>query len=261
MIDIHTHILPGVDDGPITWDDTMTMLKQGIEDGITGIVCTSHVLNKLDAACEKQLIEKYQELKKRAKEQSLSVELWLGAEIHIQSEFDLKSPLATLDNNGKYMLVELPLNDIPENAAETIFQLCLDGIVPILAHPERNAIISQRPNWAFEFAQRGLLLQINAGSVTGYFGQRTKRLVYQFIDQGYVHFVASDCHSPKGRTMILSKAYKVIEKKWGKKMAQRLFVENPRKAIAGQKIPVSEYRPMDNSSGFMGTIFRRLLGG
>jgi len=257
MIDIHTHLLPGIDDGPITWDETMAMLKQGVDDGITGAVCTSHVLNRLDAAFEKQLTDKFQELKKRVEKENINVALWLGAEIHIQSDFHLNSPLATLNNNGKYMLIELPLSEVPENATETIFQLCLDGIVPILAHPERNGIIAQRPNWAYEFAQRGLLLQINAGSVTGYFGKRTKRLVYQFLDQGYVHFVASDCHNPKGRTMILSKAYKIIEKKWGKQTAKRLFIENPQKAIAGQEIRTTEYEPLGEFSGFLSKFFRR----
>lgn len=256
MIDIHAHLLPGIDDGPINWEDSITMLKQGVEDGITGVVCTSHVLNKLDSVFENQLVEKFQELKRRVQQENISVDLWLGAEIHIQSEYTLESPLATINNNGKYMLIELPLSEIPDNAAESIFQLCLDGIIPILAHPERNGTISQEPIWAYEFAQRGLLLQINAGSVTGYFGKRTKRLVYQFLDHGYVHFVASDCHNPKARTMILSHAYKIIEKKWGKETARRLFIENPKKSITGQPIQTQEYEPLGQTTSLLRTLFR-----
>jgi protein-tyrosine phosphatase len=244
VIDIHAHILPGVDDGPVSWGESLAMIRQGIEDGIRGVVCTSHVLDRLDEGVEKEFIQKFEELKRKIKKEGMKISLWLGAEIHCHVQFELRSPVATFNGHGKYALIELPLGQIPQDAGDLFFKLSVEGVTPILAHPERNTVILQRPRVAYEYVRRGVLLQINAGSVTGNFGKRVKRVALAMLDHQMVHFVASDCHSPGSRPMVLSKAYKVITHRWGKEIAEKLFRENPYKAVIGEEISSPPPLPM-----------------
>jgi len=245
LIDIHAHILPGVDDGPVSWDQSIDLVKQAAEDGIRGIVCTSHVLDDLSQELEDQFISKFGELKQRVIDCGLNVSLWLGSEIHIHSVFDIKSKIATINGNGKYLLIELPLSGMANNAGETFFNLTVNGITPILAHPERNRIIIYRPEVAFEFVNMGVLIQLNAGSITGAFGRSVKRCSFKLLDHRLVHFVASDCHHPKSRPLMLSKAFRVVARRWGMEMAEILFRKNPLKAVNGEDPIVPAPVPFD----------------
>ncbi len=236
MIDIHAHVLPGVDDGSSDWEESLTILRRGVEDGIRGVVCTSHVLDRLDGEVEKEFIEKFEELKRRVEEEGLNVSLWLGSEIHCHAQFDLRFKVATLNGTGKYLLFELPMGEIPQNVEDKLFHLSLEGVTPILAHPERNGVILRSPKVAYEWVRRGVLVQLNAGSVTGFFGKGVKRTAFTLLDHRMVHFVASDCHSSRKRPMVLSRAYRVIVRRWGEEVAEQLFRFNPYRVVVGQEI-------------------------
>ncbi|MBN2030823.1 hypothetical protein JW824_11320 [bacterium] len=245
MIDIHAHLLPGVDDGPENWEETLSMLQTGVMDGISGVVCTSHVVDYLSKELENEFKEKFQQLKKTVKRERMGISLWLGSEMHYYASYNHRSKVATLNGNGKYILLELPFIEIPNDVGETIFQIALKGRIPIIAHPERNLTIIRKPELLYELVQRGALLQINAGSLTGGFGRNIKRLATQLFDHQMVHFVASDCHSPRSRPMILSKAYGAISKRWGEDRAEQVLRINPHKAIMGEKIYPPEPIPFD----------------
>jgi len=244
MIDIHAHLLPQVDDGPDSWEKSLAILRGGIEDGIKGVVCTSHVLNRLDEELEREFIDKFEELKKRVKEKDLRISLWLGSEIHCNAEFNPKSKIATLNGNGKYALLELPLVGIPNDVEDIFFRLSVEGITTILAHPERNSVIAEKLEIAYNFIEKGVLLQSNAGSLTGQFGKRVKHTVLEMLDHQMIHFIASDCHSPHRRPMILSRAYKIITRHYGEKTAEELFIVNPYKAVIGKEISPSPPIPI-----------------
>jgi len=236
MIDIHAHVLPQVDDGPSSWEESILLLQNGEKDGIRGAVCTSHVLDHLNEEVENEFFEKFETLQKKAKAAGLKMSLWLGSEIHINSQFNPRSKVATINGNGKYILLELPLGDIPRDVGDKFFQLSTDGITPILAHPERNTTILRDPIIAFEYVKRGVLLQLNAGSIVGKFGKRVRQLAAEMLNHQMIHFVASDCHSPTNRSMILSKAYQIVEHQWGTDTAERLFRIHPYKAVIGKEI-------------------------
>jgi protein-tyrosine phosphatase len=238
MIDIHTHILPQVDDGPSDWEDALALIRQGMNDGIRGAVCTSHVLNKLDDNLEGKLIYRFDQLKEMVAKQNPDFKLWLGSELHILSSFDPMSQLATINGNKKYLMIEFPMNEMPSDADDKLFQLTLNGFTPILVHPERNAKILYRPEKLFEFVQRGILVQVNAGSINGVFGRPVKKLAMEAVDRNLVHFVASDCHQVRERPMLLSEAYRTVEKRWGGEKAQALFHANPLSAVQGDPIPL-----------------------
>jgi len=236
MIDIHAHLLPQVDDGPDSWEESLAIIRRGIEDGIKGVVCTSHVLDRLDEKLEKKFIEKFEELKKRAGEANLKISLWLGSEIHCNAEFNPESRIATINGNRKYALLELPLVGIPNDVEEIFFRLSVEEITVILAHPERNSVIAEKLEIAYDFIEKGVLLQSNAGSLTGQFGKHIKHTVFEMLDHRMIHFIASDCHSPHRRPMLLSQAYKIVTQRYGGKIAEKLFLVNPYRAVIGEEI-------------------------
>ena len=236
MIDIHTHILPKIDDGPEDWEGALALLKQGAEDGIKGAVCTSHIIHRIDAETEQQFTTAFHELKKRASQAGIQTSLWLGSEIHCQSHFTLSSPIATLNNNGKYLLFELPLGNYPANIKDQIFQMGLNQITPILAHPERNGYLMQHPDRVYELVNQGVLMQLNAGSILGIFGKAVKKAAETMLDHWLIHFVGSDCHHVRTRPMNLSRAYHAVSKRWGEETAQNLFHYHPMSAIQGNPI-------------------------
>ncbi len=243
MIDIHTHILPGVDDGPRDWEETIALLEEGIGDGITGAVCTSHVMDRLDATVENNLQQIFTRLEEKVRNAGLPISLWLGSEIHCQAHFDHRSRVATLNGNGKYLLIEFPMNDIPYNAPDMLFHLSLEGISPILAHPERNAAILRKPDLAYNLSMRGILFQLNAGSLTGQFGRDVKHLAFRMIENRMAHFIASDCHRKGIRPMHLKKAYHAVLERWDENTAAQLFEGNPKLAVSGESIQSDDPLP------------------
>jgi protein-tyrosine phosphatase len=243
MIDIHTHILPGIDDGPETWEISLVILRAGAEDGIRGAVCTSHVLDNLTSETESRILETFKELAVRVQQDGIPISLYLGSEIHIEAVFQRKSPIITFGGKGKFALVELPMGSIPQHVDRFFFDLMIDGVTPILAHPERNLSILRNPGRAYEWAQRGVLFQLNAGSLLGVFGADVRKTAHQMIELGWANFVASDCHDPKDRPMRLSSARRLTAKTWDESVAVALFEENPRRAVDG--VPISRREPRE----------------
>ncbi|MBN1783313.1 hypothetical protein JW948_19415 [bacterium] len=247
MIDFHTHILPNIDDGPVDWKEALSLLRQGMEDGIRGAVSTSHVLNRLDEILENRMLETFQELQLRARQEGIEMTLWLGSEIHCQSVFSYTSKVATINGQRKYLLFELPLGDIPLDANERIFDMGINGIVPVLAHPERNMQIMRNPETVFELVNRGVLMQLNGGSITGVFGTKVRKVAEILLNHRLIHFVGSDCHGGGSRPMLLSRAYREIHKNWGEETARNLFYRHAHLAVQGKPVsvppPISFDRP------------------
>jgi protein-tyrosine phosphatase len=246
VIDLHAHLLPQIDDGPADWEEALSMLEAGAKDGIRGVVCTSHVLTQLDADFESRLLFKFEQLERLTRERNIPIRLWLGAEIHVDAQFDVRSPVATLANNHKTILLELPLNGIPNGVDDKLFRLSVNGIQPVLAHPERNSIIAAKPSLAYRYVQRGILIQVNAGSLTGLFGRAARKTALTMLDHHLVHFVASDCHNLDSRPMALKKAYKVVAGHAGEETARKLFIDNPAAAVRGEEIAIAEPLPIES---------------
>ncbi|MDZ7374021.1 MAG: hypothetical protein ONB23_08640 [candidate division KSB1 bacterium] len=235
MIDIHAHIIPEVDDGPGSIETSLEMLRIAAQDGITTVVATPHILGNLEFSREREIIRKFLALKQRAHEEGIPVRLYLGSEIYIDPRLDLDHRIATLANNGRYFLVEFPMQGIPVFAAERFFEMMVGGKTPIIAHPERNAAILLDPWKAYEFVRRGALLQVNAGSLTGRFGERVRGVAERLLEARLVHFVASDAHDANSRPLQLSGAYRVVAEKMGVDFARTLFYENPRRVLHGER--------------------------
>lgn len=243
MVDLHCHILPGLDDGAKTIEDALAMAEDAIQDGITHVVATPHAspeyrfdFAKVQAARE--------ELQKRLDGR---LTLATGCDFHLDHEnFTLlKQNSAPFCLNQKdYLLVEFNEFSIPPAMDQTLHELQLMGVRPIVTHPERNAILRANPERLAVWVRLGCYTQITAGSLSGVFGPGAQQDAWTWIEQGLVHFVSSDGHNTERRPVKLRFAYDAIAAERGKAVAEALLVENPRAAFGGEALPhVPEVAP------------------
>jgi len=255
VIDIHSHVLPQIDDGPATWEQTMAMLVQAEEDGIREVAITHHILSNLDYEREEEILAKFRELKERIAMEKINIKLHLGAEIYVQADMELYHTISTYDDNKKYFLVEFPMQGIPRFVGDRFFELVTQGMVPIIAHPERNMGFVRKPERAAEFVQRGALLQMNAGSILGRHGSSVRDTAMILLNSNLIHFVGSDGHNTRRRPLQLSAAYDIVANEWGIERADTLFIHNPAKALQGEIILAPEPLPVRPlKTGILGRI-------
>jgi protein-tyrosine phosphatase len=247
LADIHSHILPYIDDGADDWDSSLTMLKNAEEEGIIAIVATPHILHNNDFKIEPKIISTHKELCQRAKDAGLKIKIYLGCEIYAQPDTLIDHQISTINSNNKYFLIEFPMNSIPQFVPDQFFNFIVNEKIPIVAHPERNLGFQKRPQLVYEYVQRGALMQINEGSLRGRYGEMAELLAYKMIENNLAHFVASDGHKPNSRTVTLAESYNIITEKYGKAIANQLFYANPVKAIKGEPIQTNTPVPIEGA--------------
>jgi protein-tyrosine phosphatase len=238
FIDIHNHVIPHWDDGAADWDMSLAMLQQAQEDGIVELICTPHVLAENDMARESELLDLFEELKKKAKAAGISIKLHIGSELYIQPILELDRTISTLAQNKRYFLVEFSMSIIPDFVAQRFFELVMENRIPIVAHPERYGAIMENPHKAFDFVERGALMQLNAGSLLGMFGSRVQSLSHKLMDSNLIHFIGSDGHDLERRPVKLRKAFEYVKEKWGEDRAKMLFYENQKKMMNAEDIDI-----------------------
>ena len=232
MIDIHCHILPGVDDGASDMDESTAMAKIAADDGITRIVATPHVKDPSLSALRIQ--HAVEELNIILKEQNIPVTVFPGAEVNMLMGPSL---LAGYTINGtNYIIIEFAYSHFPSNTPDIIFNLMIQGYKPIIAHPERNPSIIQKPRILFNMLDSGVLVQITADSLTGAFGRDIRACAVYLLKNNAVSLVGTDAHSAGYRSPILSEGLDVAEKIIGKKNAEVIFISNPEAIINGKTI-------------------------
>jgi protein-tyrosine phosphatase len=236
MIDLHCHILPGLDDGPEDMDESLQMAESAIADGITHIVATPHSSTEysFDYAKVRELCEALQlRIGDRLK-------LATGSDFHLNPE-NLKAlredgPRFCI-NQKCYLLVEFNDFSIPPAMDQALHELRLDGFCPIVTHPERNSTLRTHPERLSTWVRLGCHVQVTAGALTGTFGASAQKVALQWIRAGVVHFVASDAHNAGSRPLRLRAAYDVVRERFGREKAQALFVTNPLAAFDGEELP------------------------
>lgn len=229
MIDIHCHILPGVDDGAVDLSESVKMAKIALADGIVKIIATPHIngssINRQSLSiCCRMLTQSLQKA-------LIPVEIVLGGEV--AAHLDASEFVPHTLNGTKYILIELPSGHLPKNTGEILFNLILKGFHPIIAHPERNSEIVRKPDTLFDLLKQKILVQITAGSITGMFGPDTKACARFLLQKGVVSFIASDAHSAGHRRPVLSKGVHPAGKIIGKENALKMVTTNPEAMLAG----------------------------
>ena len=230
FIDIHCHILPGLDDGPLKIEESLKMIEVAIEDGISYIFATPHIIDGMYANRGSGIILALENLKMRMQG---ALTLFYGADVRVT--FDLierieREEVPSLNGSG-YMLIEFPEYIIPPHVDNLFFNLRHRDITPIITHPERHLRLMQDLSALSILRDSGAMCQITAMSVTGGFGKSVRKASFAMIEKGLVDFVASDAHNPKGRPPILSKAYETIKKEFGGDLSEQLFFSNPKMIV------------------------------
>src|SRR5258708_5401468 len=226
MIDIHSHILPGWDDGAQTLEESLRMLEIAAGSGTTDIVATPHANSqyRFDADA---IHERFNELTAAA---GSLIQIHLGCDFHLSYENvqdALQNPSKYTINNKTYLMVELPDLVIAESARSILTRLRSAGIIPVITHPERNTQIQRRLDILNQWVADGCVLQITAQSLLGRFGPEAERCCQSLLSAKLVHFVASDAHDYQDRPPRLDLAYRHVAQHYGAASADRLFRINP----------------------------------
>jgi len=246
MVDLHCHILPGLDDGARTIEESLAMAESAIADGITHVVATPHASSEhaFDFARVRAARD---DLQSRLGDR---LQLATGCDFHLNPENVTalrKSPMQFCINQKDYLLVEFNEFSIPPAMDQMLHQLQLAGLRPVVTHPERNGILRAQPVRLARWVRVGCYAQVTAGSLLGVFGPGAKSDSVSWIAQGLVHFVSSDAHNLKSRPLVLSPAFDFVRAQFGEETAQALFVENPLAALEGKMLPyvpeVADERP------------------
>jgi protein-tyrosine phosphatase len=244
MIDLHCHILPDIDDGPRTWEKSLEMAKLAAGDGIRTLVATPHLFRhrtvNLREVNEKQdIFQKIEALRARLAEAQIPLEILAGCDFPLSWEsLQLleQDRVITINDNGRYLLLELPDMSMPPATEEICYTLQCRGITPIITHPERHLVIQERPEKLQRLLDLGCLAQLTAGSLTGLFGRRVAKLSRTLVQKGNIHLLASDAHSCRGRTPRLREAVALLARIIGKDEAMAMVTTIPAKIIRGETV-------------------------
>jgi protein-tyrosine phosphatase len=265
MIDLHSHILPNLDDGPKAIEESIQMCRIGYQDGIKTIVATPHILPGIYKNDRSTILSKVHELNEAIKKFGVQssefgvknldsmtqlpnysiteLEILPGADVHFSSDILQRyedEEIVTVNDRGRHLMIEFAFQGIPYQAEEVLFQLLTRGIIPIISHPERNMEIGQRPKRYYEMVRMGCLGQVTAMSLTGEFGSGVRRIAEKLLTKRLVHMIASDAHSTDRRPPILSAAVKAAEKIVGKEEAIKMVTEYPAAMIEGRRPNITE---------------------
>jgi protein-tyrosine phosphatase len=236
MIDLHCHILPGLDDGAKTIEDALEMAQDAIADGITHVVATPHASAEY-AFDYRRVRSAFKELKEKLEGK---LTLATGCDFHLNHENILaarKDPRPFCINQKDYLLVEFNDFSIPAVMDQTLHELCLAQLHPVITHPERNAILRAHPERLRQWIAQGCFVQVTAGSLSGVFGSNPQQCAWSWIAAGMIHFIATDAHNTAKRPLKLKFAFDLIAEKMGEEVAKALLIENPMAAFDGQPLP------------------------
>ena len=234
MIDFHSHILPGIDDGSRSIEQTIRMLKEAKEAGFTKIISTSHYMEGYYESDETERIELLNEVQKNIS----GIELYLGNEKYITNNMiDLiQNKQASTINNSKYVLFEFPLSAKSMNDKEVIYRLIENGFVPVIAHPERYSYVQDNPEYIEELAEMGALFQANYGSIIGMYGKKAEKTLKKLLKNDLIRFFGTDSHRIDQVYTKMPKILKKLHKVLSDEEIEEFTVINPQKVLNNEEI-------------------------
>ncbi len=241
MIDLHGHLLPGIDDGARDMDQALAMARMAVKDGISVSVLTPHHLNGVYDNPAAKIREQVDQFRAKLDAEGIELEVWPGAECHLVPE--LPAALAdgsamTVADRRRAVLVELPVHTIPMGATAILDDIRALGLTPIIVHPERNTALRQDPERLAEWVAMGCLAQVTAQSCTGRFGESVRKTAHWMVTQGLIHLVASDAHRDRRRIPQIKPGRAAISEWTNDEVGRLLSEEFPRALVAGRNIDI-----------------------
>ena len=242
MIDFHTHIIPNIDDGSRSIEETFNLIQEAKEAGFEGIVLTSHYIENYYETDVPERDVWVKAISDNLRNKGIETNLYLGNEIYMSDNMMnlLIEGKASTINNSSYVLFEMPLNTEPMNLYDVIYSLQENKLIPVLAHPERYSFIQKEPELAYDLIQKGVLMQANYGSILGQYGEKAEIIVRRFLENNMIHFLGSDVHRQNSIYKRIPYALEKIKDIIGETKLEELTTINPKLALENKRIDIEE---------------------
>ena len=242
MIDFHSHIIPNVDDGSKSVEETFELLKEAKEAGFSGVISTSHYMEEYYETDVAERSVWIKAISENLYKKNIDLKLYLGNEIYMTKNIIklLENGKATSINNSNYVLFEFPMNVKPMDMYDIIYDMIEYKIIPILAHPERYSFVQKEPELIYDLIQKGVLMQSNFGSILGVYGEKAEIIVRKMLENNMVHFLGSDVHRANSIYPKIQDSLRKIGEIVGSEKLNELTCSNPVLAIENKRIEIDE---------------------
>ena len=252
MVDLHCHLLPGVDDGSKNMEISLRLAQEAVENGVTHALLTPHHMNGRYVNHKQDVIKETVEFRQQLKEHNIPLTVFPGQEVRINGQLIEaldKDDILFADEGNRYLMLEFPDDDVPHYTNQMIFVLQQRGITPVIVHPERNTKIMAHPELLYQLLQKGCLSQITASSYVGTFGKKVEDFSKKLIANGQGYLFASDAHDLPGRKYEMRQAFEKYSREFNAELAKR-YAENARLIINGENVPINEIRELKKKKRF-----------
>lgn len=244
MIDFHSHIIPNVDDGSRSVEETFELLKEAKEAGFSGVISTSHYMEEYYETDVAERSVWIKAISENLGKKDIDLNLYLGNEVYITKNIInlLETRKATSINNSNYVLFEFPMNSKPMDMYDIIYDMLEYKLIPILAHPERYSFVQKDPNLVYDLIQKGVLMQSNYGSILGMYGEKAEIIVRKLLENNMVHFLGSDVHRAGSVYPKIHNCLREIETIIGEDKLEEISSVNPELVVENKRIDIDEPR-------------------
>ena len=252
MVDLHCHLLPGIDDGSKSMEISLRLAREATENGVTHALLTPHHMNGRYVNHKQDVIRRTREFQKQINDHNIPLTVFPGQEVRINGQLlealD-KDDILFADTAGKYMMLEFPDDDVPHYTNQMIFDLQQRGIIPVIVHPERNTRIMAEPSLIYQLLEKGCLSQITASSYVGTFGKKVENFSRQLIEAGQGYVFASDAHDLPGRKYEMRQAFRKLQQEFGVDLAKQ-YQQNAKLIINGEGVPLNNVQLIKKKKHF-----------
>ena len=252
MVDLHCHLLPGIDDGSKSMAISLRLAREATENGITHALLTPHHMNGRYVNHKQDVIKRTAAFQKEIDAHQIPLTVFPGQEVRTNGDLLTaldKDDILFADTGNRYLMLEFPDDDVPHYTGQMIFDLQQRGIIPVIVHPERNTMIMARPELLHELLEKGCLSQITASSYVGTFGKKVERFSKQLITAGQGYVFASDAHDLPGRKYEMRQAFEKLSQEFGGELVEQ-YQNNARSIINGANVPLNETRTIKKKKRF-----------